>query len=108
MQERMQLWGGGQKYNWVRDCERFGNNTVIPKPFTAACIIIIFSIDTLMMQNYPSHPCQPIKTCSAVPLLVDVDNWQATVDRVGYKIRSGIIPQYLLHYASVCSTPCHV
>lgn len=71
-----------------------------------ACIIIIFSIDTLMIQKYPSHPRQPIKTCSAVPLLVDVDNWQATVDRVGYKIRSGIIPQYLLHYASVCSTPC--
>lgn len=70
-----------------------------------ACIIIILLTDTLMIQKSTSHP-QPIKTCSAVPLLVDVDNWQATVDRVGYKIRSGIIPQYLLHYASVCSTPC--
>lgn len=74
--------------------------------FGHACIFIIFLIDALMIQNYPFHPRQPIKTCSAVPLLVDVDHWQATVDRVGYKIRSGIIPQYLLHYASVCSTPC--
>lgn len=71
-----------------------------------ACIIIILLIDALMIQKYASHPHQPIKTCSAFPLLVDIDNWQATVDRVGYKIRSGIIPQYLLHYASVCSAPC--
>lgn len=71
-----------------------------------AGIIIILLIDALMIQKYAPRPRQPIKTCSAVPLLVDVDNWQATVDRVGYKIRSGIIPQYLLHYASVCSTPC--
>ena len=69
-------------------------------------IIIIILIDTLMIQKNSSHHCQPIKTCLAVQLLVDADNSQATVDMVGYKIRSGIIPQYLLHYASVCSTPC--